>query len=62
MLDVDASPLAVPLEHLISAARAKVPALIAFRLRLLRAIQDRSDTDVARRGMLIPTNPSKSET
>jgi hypothetical protein len=47
MLDVDSSPLAVPLEHLISAARSKVPALIAFRLRLLRATQDTSETDVA---------------
>jgi hypothetical protein len=40
MLDVDRSPLAVPIEHFISVAYSTVPALIAFRLRLLRATQE----------------------
>ncbi len=41
ILDVDRSPLAVPIEHVLSVAYAAVPALIAFRLRLLRGMQDR---------------------
>lgn len=40
MLDVDRSPLAVPIEHLLSVAYSTVPALIAFRLRLLRVRQE----------------------
>jgi hypothetical protein len=42
ILDVDRSPLAVPIEHVLSVAYAAVPALIAFRLRLLRGMQDRT--------------------
>jgi hypothetical protein len=40
ILNVDASPLAVPLEHVLSVARAKVPAIVSFRLRLLRDEQE----------------------
>jgi len=41
MLDVDRSALAVPIEHFMSIAYSRVPELIAFRLRMLRVIQDR---------------------
>jgi len=43
LLDVDTSPLAVPLEQLITAARSDIPDLISYRLRLLRAMQEEPD-------------------
>jgi len=39
LLDVDTSPLAVPFDHLISVARAKVPRLIFDAMHELRAAQ-----------------------
>gem|GEM_PF-2616707 len=39
LLDVDSSPLAVPFDHLISVARAKVPGLIFDAMHDLRAAQ-----------------------
>jgi hypothetical protein len=42
ILDVDKSELAVPIEHVLTAAYSAVPDLIAFRLRLLRSIQGES--------------------
>jgi hypothetical protein len=44
LLDVDKSQLAVPIEHVLSVAYSKVPTLLAFRLRLLRSIQERPST------------------